>query len=93
MSEQAENKEVSIPIMQIQEVQLRIVGDSPLICHRWSEKAKKEILDKQMKKAKGAKRSKDPWADFCESLYWIDGMPKKPSEKDVAAARFARRES
>ena len=50
-------------------VTLRLVGDSPLICHKWSEKAKKEMLDKQMKKAKTAKVAKDPARDYEESLY------------------------
>lgn len=50
-------------------VTLRLVGDSPLICHKWSEKAKKEMLDKQMKKAKTAKVAKDPQRDYEESLY------------------------
>lgn len=54
-------------------VTLRLVGDSPLICHKWSEKAKKEMLDKQMKKAKTAKVAKDPQRDYEESLYALPG--------------------
>ena len=52
-------------------VRIRLVGDSPLICHKWSEKAKKEMLDKQMKKAKTAKVAKDPVRDYEESLYTL----------------------
>jgi hypothetical protein len=48
---------------------LTLAGDSPLICHAWSDKAKKMMLDKQMKKAKGGKEAKDPERDFQESLY------------------------
>lgn len=65
----AKEQEVVIPQMQIQTAKIRLVGDSPLICHAWSSKAKKEMLDKQMKKAKAAKESKDPERDFRESLY------------------------
>lgn len=43
---------ITIPAINIQTAIIRVVGDSPLIMHKWSEKAKKEILDKQMKKAK-----------------------------------------
>jgi hypothetical protein len=50
-------------------VTIRLVGDSPLICHKWSEKAKKEMLDKQMKKAKTARAAKDPQRDYEDSLY------------------------
>lgn len=60
---------IQLPQMQIQHMEITLEGDSPLICHRWSEKAKKEILDKQMKKAKQAKEAKDPERDFRESLY------------------------
>ena len=38
-----------IPAIEISTFELTLVGDSPLIVHAWSEKAKKEILDKQMK--------------------------------------------
>ena len=60
---------ITIPQMDIRVLQLKVVGDSPLICHAWSSKAKKMMLDKQMKKAKTAKESKDPDQDFKESLY------------------------
>ena len=35
-------------------IQVTIFGTSPLICHRWSEKAKKEMLDKQVPDGKMA---------------------------------------
>lgn len=38
-------KTVFIPAIDIQHAAIKIVGDSPLIVHKWSEKAKKEILD------------------------------------------------
>jgi hypothetical protein len=60
---------ITLPALNIQMLQLRLVGDSPLICHAWSEKAKRQMLDTQMKKAKQAKAAKDPDADFRESLY------------------------
>jgi hypothetical protein len=46
------------------------------------------MLDKQMKRAKAAKEAKDPWVDFCDSLYWLTPKPEKPTEADVSAARF-----
>lgn len=79
---------ISIPRITIEHIEIEIVGDSPLISHAWSEKAKRQMLDKQMKKAKAAKEAKDPVADFCESLYWISAKPAKPTEKDVAKGVF-----
>lgn len=46
-----------------------IVGDTPLITHAWSEKAKREMLQKQVKAVKGGKEVRDPESDFVNSLY------------------------
>jgi len=63
---------VELPGMDIGLITVRIVGDSPLIVHKWSEKAKKEMLDKQMKKATKGKEAKNPYRDFVDALYWLD---------------------
>ena len=60
---------IELPEMKIKKMRLTLVGDSSLICNQWSGKAKKEMLDKQMKKAKQAKEAKDPQRDYEESLY------------------------
>ena len=81
------NENVSIPAINIQYATISIVGDSPLIVHKWSEKAKKEILDKQMKKAKTKGHdAKDPVRDFIDSLYWLDGEPEEKTEEGFAKA-------
>jgi hypothetical protein len=46
-----------------------IVGDTPLITHAWSEKAKREMLGKQVKAVKAGKEARDPQVDFVNSLY------------------------
>lgn len=58
-----------IPPIDIRVMTLHLIGDSPLICHRWSDKAKRMMLEKQMKSARQAKTAKDPEEDFRESLY------------------------
>lgn len=79
---------VEIPKIELREISLRIVGDSPLIEHAWSDKAKQMMLDKQMKKASAGKEAKDPFMDFCDSLYWLSERPKKPTMEDVLKAKF-----
>ena len=79
---------IELPRLNVQLLNLTLVGDSPLISHKWSDKAKKLMLDKQMKKAKIAREAKDPWEDFLESLYWVSERPKKVTEKDLKAGRF-----
>jgi len=66
---------IEIPAMEIGSFSLRLVGTTPLIVHRWSEKAKEEMRLKQMKRAKLAKLAKDPWGLFLESLYWVSERP------------------
>lgn len=67
----AEPQEVQIqlPKLNLQTMQVTLIGDSPLICHAWSKKAKQEMLDKQMKKAKQQRAAKDPEQDYKDSLY------------------------
>jgi hypothetical protein len=65
--------------IQPQIIQVEIVGSAPLLVCAWSEKAKRQMLDKQMKKANKAKEAKDPDADVLASRYistdgW-DGIP------------------
>ena len=64
---------IELPRLEIQHVNVTLIGDSPLICHAWSKKAKEEMLSKQMKKAKQAKGAKDPERDYKESLYHLPG--------------------
>jgi hypothetical protein len=46
-----------------------LIGSTPLITHAWSEKARREMLGKQLKATKGGKEIRDPEADFISSLY------------------------
>lgn len=78
---------IEIPKFRTQEIQLRIVGDTPLIVHAWSAKAKREILEKQIGKPKTKARDpKDPLEDFVASMYWLDPMPEEITEQSVSDA-------
>ena len=80
---------VEIRPLDIKEVGIRIIGDTPLIVHAWSEKAKKMMLDTQTGATKTkAKEARDPFDDFIQSLYWLEGKPKKstPEEKSASCA-------
>ena len=91
-------KEISVNIkpVNIQRTAVRIVGDTSLVTHNWSEKAKREMLDSMMYKelkVKGkARPAKDPVAEFIESMYWLDGKPQEKTEQgfDAAVASGAR---
>ena len=68
---------IEIRPIEIKKVTIRIVGDTPLIMHAWSEKAKRMMLEAQMGFAKGKKKeAKNPVDDFIRSMYWITPMPE-----------------
>jgi len=78
---------IELPELKKQSVQIRLIGDSPLIVHRFGEKARKMMLDKQMGKAKSGKEAKNPEADYQESMYRTeDGTPGFPAIAFKAAA-------
>lgn len=71
---------ISIKPLDIQKINIRIVGDTPLIVHSWSEKAKKMMLDAQTKATKTkARDAKNPAEDFITSMYWLSDMPEEMS--------------
>ena len=69
VAEQKSYVPVVLPKLNLQYMEITLVGDSALICHNWSKKAKQQMRDKQMKRAKQAKEAKDPQQDYLESLY------------------------
>ena len=68
---------ITIRPLKREKIKLRIVGDSPLIMHAWSEKAKREMYEAQQGKkvVKKEKERKNPIHDFVQSMYWIEGKP------------------
>lgn len=82
MAKKNEAAIIEIKPINIVTTTVRIAGDTPLIMHRWSEKAKRMILEKQMKKTKSsAKEAKNPIEDFIESIYWMEGKPSEYTEE------------
>lgn len=69
-----------------------IVGTSPLISHKWSEKMKRKMLD-AMRGKKSPKTVKDPEQEFADAAYRLDdgsyGIPAVAFKAaTVGAARF-----
>jgi hypothetical protein len=84
---------IQIPRIEVERFAIKLVGDSSLIMHKWSEKAKKEMLDKQMKVAKKGREAKNPEQDFKDCIYHHpDGGYGFPSvafkNAAVSACRF-----
>lgn len=93
MTAKAKVEQVTIPAIEIETFTIRLIGDSPLIMHKWSEKAKKQMLDKQMKIASKGREAKNPQEEYESSIYYHpDGGYGFPSvafkSAAVGACRF-----
>jgi hypothetical protein len=65
----AEETPMQLPVLNIKKAEIWLIGTSELIQHKWSGKAKKEMLDKQMGKATAGKQPKNPEQDYQEATY------------------------
>ena len=84
---------VHIPAMDLRHYRITLRGTSELVMHAWSDKAKREMLDKQMGKAREKKEFKDPQADYEAAFYRLpDGRPAFPAVAFKAAIVSAARQ-
>ncbi len=80
---------IEIKPISIETVDITIVGTTPLIVHAWSEKAKRQMLEKQQLKKKGAKHDvKVPVNDFMDSLYWLTDQPEHGANDEEATSNW-----
>ena len=94
-AEDTPSEQVNLARFLSQKAQFRkfgfwIVGDTPLLCHSWSEKARLEMLQKQTGAMRPAKAPRDPEQDFLSSLYQVDdntfGFPATAVKKCMLSA-------
>lgn len=64
--------QIHIDRIPAETIRVPIVGTAPLIVHRFSEKAKRQMLD-AMQGRKSPKQPKDPQAEYEASLYHLKG--------------------
>jgi hypothetical protein len=74
-----EVEKLEIPAPDFRFVRVRIVGDSPLVQHKFSEKARKEIADKQQQQRTRTRGKRDPKAEYEAAMYVIKGKPGSAS--------------
>jgi hypothetical protein len=68
-----EERSVSIPQVEVVQTIIPIIGDEPLLMHRFDEKSRQEMLDKQTGKAQLQRMPKDPADCFRRSLHVVSG--------------------
>lgn len=81
----AENKTmtIEIPAIQLQQFQLTVVGDSPLIMNKWTEKAKRQIVGITNPKPSTGRKKQNPVRDYVGSMYWVDDTGKLVEDPEV----------
>lgn len=81
---------LEIPPLEIKTVRLRIVGESPLMTHKWSEKATRQMEDDQQQKARQRKAAKVPEQEFQAAIYRLPdgtaGLPAAAFKKAIVTA-------
>jgi len=85
-----QSEQVTIPAIEVVEMLVTLVGDSPLIVHAWDQKTLQGMLDKQQQKPKQQKGPRDPHQEYLASLYPRPeggyGFPSTGLKKAVVAA-------
>lgn len=63
---------IGVPDFGITVAHVPVTGQTPLITHNWSEKAKQQMRDKQGGKARTKKEPKEPKEEFEAARYLLD---------------------
>lgn len=89
-SKSAEPKQIVIPEIKTPSFLVTVEGDTPLIVHKFSEKQKRQMADKQQGKATMKKEAKDPEAEYQSCFYHIPPAPTgaRFRKGEASVARF-----
>lgn len=71
----AAEKTITIRPLHIGRLNAVIIGDTPLVVHKWSEKAKREMLAKHRGEAAAPKEVKSHVRDMIRSMHWFTDAP------------------
>lgn len=82
--------DLQLPSLSFRRVVLRVHGMSPLITHKWSDKALRMIEEKQSGAARQKKEPRDPEQEFRDAIYLLPdgshGVPAAAFKKAVVGA-------
>lgn len=87
-------KKITLPAMKLKTVRITLLGTSPLLVHKFSEKAKKEMEEKQQQRAVQKKQPRNPEEEYLASMYAMSkkgqyGIPTSGIKNcAVSACRF-----
>ncbi len=70
-------KSISIPGINFKTIQIPIESTAPMLMHRFAEKQRKQIMDKQTKKGKVGRAERDIDQEVNDCIHWIDRENKE----------------
>ena len=82
---ETEKKEITLKPIKIKEVEITIKGNTPLVVNNFNEKARRQILDAQMKVPK-EKDVRNPIEDFMRACYWLTPIPDEFTQESFDKA-------
>lgn len=62
---------IEISRLAVETIRVPIVGTSPLLCHKWSEKQRRQMLD-SMQGRKAPREPKNPEQEYRDATYFTD---------------------
>lgn len=81
-------EEVQIPELRLSTVEMLLVGSTSLIMHKFAEKSRTQMADKQGGKPRHKKEARDPQADFEASIYCLPSSTAKKPRYGFPASAF-----
>lgn len=77
MAKPKSDGQIDVPAINLKQLTMRIIGTAPLMMHKWSEKAKRQIREKQQKKtaANKKKEARNPEQEFLDATYHVSDFP------------------
>ena len=72
---------VLVKQVELAKAPVHLIGTSPVMVHRFTEKAKRAMYEKQTNAVTGPKEPRNPWEDIIQGTYWLSNRPTEYTEE------------
>lgn len=83
-----EKVQVFIPRIEIASLVVKIIGDSPLLVHKWSQKAINQMKAKHARQATAGREVRNPHQEYLDSIYYLPSSTEKKPRYGFPAVAF-----
>lgn len=78
---------VEMDELNIGKFKVTIRGTAPLVCHNFGDKARRQMLEAQMKTEKIEREPRCPEEEFIDACYWLKGDKPEPKKTTKGKAK------